>query len=180
MVVCFIGHRTIENAEQLKTKLLDTLTTLISDGADTFLFGSKSEFDSLCWHVVTELQTQFPNIQRVSYNAPHESAITSQKERLHLEQISSRLMGGEVHFKDYEGAVNSQKSLNATKDAYIMRNQEMIDNSDVCVIYYNKDYLPPRRKQSKRYISDYQPRSGTAVAYTYAKQKKKTIINLFD
>lgn len=53
-----------------------------------------------------------------------------------------------------------------------MRNQDMIDHSDVCVFYYNKDYLPPKRKQSSRNIVDYQPRSGTAVAFTYAQRKK--------
>ena len=179
MTVCFIGHRTIANAEQIKSRLLDILSTLIGKGADTFLFGSRSQFDSLCWNVVTELQTQCPNIKRVSYNTPHETAITSKEERQHLEAIYSKLVGGEVHLKYYESAVHSQKCVNATKDTYIMRNQDMIDDSDVCVFYYDKNYLPPRRKQSKRHILDYQPKSGTAVAFAYAKQKKKTIINVF-
>lgn len=180
MIICFIGHRAMQNVEQVRVKLRETISRLILAGADTFLFGSRSAFDTLCWQVVTELQTQYPNTKRVSYNAPHESAITSKEERQQLEQISSKLVGSEVRLKDYEAAVNSQKSINATKDTYIMRNQEMIDNSDVCVFYYNKDYLPPRRKQSKRNVFDYQPRSGTSVAYAYAKRKKKTIINLFD
>ena len=180
MRIAFIGHRTVVDATQVKIRLIEVIERLIADGADTFLFGSRSEFDRLCWEVVTELQAQHPNITRVSYNAPHESAITSKEERQHLEQIFSKLTGGDVHLADYDSAVNSRKSMNATKDAYIMRNQEMIDNSDVCVFYYNKDYLPPRRKQSKRSVLDYQPQSGTAVAFEYAKRKKKTIINLFD
>lgn len=56
MTVCFIGHRTIENAEQIKVKLFSLLSKLISDCADIFLFGSRSDFDSLCWEVVTELK----------------------------------------------------------------------------------------------------------------------------
>lgn len=179
MVICFIGHRTIENAEQVKTKLLDILSTLIANGADTFLFGSKSEFDSLCWEVVTQLQTQHPNIKRISYNTAHETAFTSKKERQHYEQLCSRFAGDEVHFKDYESAVNSQKSQNATKNTYIMRNQDMIDNCDVCVFYYDKDYLPPRRKLSQKHVLDYQPQSGTALSYTYATRKKKMVLNLF-
>lgn len=179
MKVCFIGHRTVANAEQLKTRVIETIERLIADGADTFLFGSRSDFDSLCWEVVTELQKQHPNIKRVSYNAPHETAITSKEERQQLEQISSKVVGSEVHLKDYESAVDSQKSMSATQKAYIMRNQDMIDDSDVCLFYYNKDYLPPRRKQSKRHVLDYQPRSGTAIAFTYAKRKKKKTINLF-
>lgn len=180
MRVCFIGHRTVTDAVQIRIRLMETIERLILDGANTFLFGSRSDFDSLCWEVVTELQAQYPNSKRVSYNVPYESAITSREERQQLEQISSKLVGSAVRLKDYEAAVNSQKSINATKDTYIMRNQEMIDNSDVCVFYYNKDYLPPRRKQSKRHVLDYQPQSGTAVAFEYAMRKKKTIINLFD
>ncbi len=43
MTVCFIGHRTVDNAKQLKTKLLDTLSMLIAKGADTFIFGSRRQ-----------------------------------------------------------------------------------------------------------------------------------------
>ena len=179
MIVCFIGHRTIANAEQIKTKLLYTVSTLIADGADTFLFGSKSQFDSLCWQVITELQKQHPNVKRVSYNTPHETAFTSRDERQRYEQIYLQIAGRKVNFREYDNAIDSQKAMNATKDTYIMRNQDMIDDSDVCVFYYDKDYLPPKRKQSPKDIADYQPQSGTAVAFAYAKQKKKRIINVF-
>lgn len=180
MVVCFVGHRTIDNAKQLKTRLTATIARLITDGADTFLFGSHSQFDSLCWEIVTEQQKQYPSIQRVNYTAPHETVFTSKEERQRFELIVSKLVGKEVTLKEYESAVSSLKSTNATKDTYVMRNQDMIDNSDVCVFYYNPDYLPPRRKQSQRHVLDYQPHSGTALAYGYAKRKKKTIINVFD
>ena len=176
--VCFIGHRTVVNAEQVRTKLFDILSTLISNGADNFLFGSRSDFNTLCWEVVTKLQEQFPHIKRISYNAPHETAFTSKEEREQCEQFFSQMVKHEVHYTDYEEAVRSEKSLHANKNAYIMRNQEMIDASDVCVFYYNKDYLPPKRKATNKFLPDYQPKSGTAIAYAYALQKKKRIINL--
>ena len=178
MIVCFIGHRVVAEAEQLKICLIETVSRLISDGADTFLFGSRSEFDDLCWEIVTEMQKQHPNIKRIKYTAPYESSFTSQEERKRFEQVVLQLTGKEINCKDYESAVTSQKSANATKNTYVMRNQDMIDNSDVCVFYYNKEYLPPRRKQAKRNVTDYQPQSGTAVAYIYAKRKNKKIINL--
>lgn len=56
----------------------------------------------------------------------------------------------------------------------------MIDNSDVCVFYYNKDYLPPIRKAQSKFLPDYQPKSGTAIAFQYAISKKKKILNMFD
>ena len=53
-----------------------------------------------------------------------------------------------------------------------------------CVFYYNPSYLPPKRKHSKRDISEYQPKSGTRLAWGYAAQKKHggkdiTIINFY-
>lgn len=179
MIICFIGHRTIDNHEQVKSKLFDTLSTLILNGADTFLFGSKSEFDALCWAVVTELKEQYSHIKRIVYLAPHETAFTSKKERERYEQLLSQIGKRNACFADYEEAVTSQKSLKSRKNSYIMRNQEMIDNSDICVFYFNKDYLPPMQKHSNKYLPDHRPESGTARAFAYATQKKKDICNIF-
>lgn len=179
MIVCFIGHRAVNDANQVKIRLIGTVSSLINEGADTFLFGSRSDFDSLCWEVVTKLQEQFPHLKRISYNTPHETAFTSKEERESYEKFFSQMTKREIHYTDYEEAVRSEKSLNANKNAYIMRNQEMIDNSDVCVFYFNKDYLPPKRNASSRFLPDYQPKSGTAIAYAYAVQKKKQIYNIF-
>ena len=45
---CFIGHRTINETEELKLKLNEIIEKLIVDEkVDTFLFGSKSRFDGL-------------------------------------------------------------------------------------------------------------------------------------
>ena len=68
--------------------------------------------------------------------------------------------------------------INAGKAAYVERNYEMIDNSSYCIIYYDENYMPPRRKNSRRELFDYQPKSGTAVAYDYAIKKGQNIINL--
>jgi len=56
----------------------------------------------------------------------------------------------------------------------------MINHSKYCVVYYDENYLPPRRKTGRRDLFDYQPKSGTAVAYDYSVKKKKEIINLFE
>ena len=67
---------------------------------------------------------------------------------------------------------------NAGRASYVERNQEMINKSKFCVVYYDENYLPPRRKSSRRDLFDYQPKSVTAVAYDYAMKKKKHIINI--
>ena len=55
----------------------------------------------------------------------------------------------------------------------------MIDQSDFCIFYYDENYLPPRRKKANADLLDYQPKSGTAVAYNYSLQKKKQIKNFY-
>lgn len=179
MIACFIGHRMVTDAEQLKIRLTETVTKLIEDGIDTFLFGSRSEFNDICWCVVTELQERFPNIKRIKFNVPHEVAFTSKAERENCEMLFLKFAHKEVHYTDYEEAFDSEKSSRAGKNAYIMRNEEMIDRSDVCVFYYNKDYLPPKRKPTNKYLSVRQTKSGTAIAFAYATQKKKRIINTY-
>ena len=67
----------------------------------------------------------------------------------------------------------------AGKAAYVERNQAMIRASDFCVFYFNDEYLPESRKESKKAITSYQPKSGTRLAFDYAKANGKTIINLY-
>ena len=55
----------------------------------------------------------------------------------------------------------------------------MIQASDFCVFYFNDEYLPESRKESKKAITSYQPKSGTRLAFDYAKANGKTIINLY-
>ena len=45
---CFFGHRTINETEELKSKLIEIIEKLIVDErVDTFLFGSKSRLFNL-------------------------------------------------------------------------------------------------------------------------------------
>jgi len=57
----------------------------------------------------------------------------------------------------------------------IIKQRLKIDQSDFCLFYYDENYLPPKRKWAKRDLFEYQPQSGTALAYKYAQQKKKNI-----
>ena len=43
---------------------------------------------------------------------------------------------------------------------------------------YDENYAPPRRRNSRRDLTDYQPKSGTRLAYDYAVKKGKEIINV--
>ena len=161
---CFFGHRMIEVTDELVNRLEKVVDDLIVEKkVDTFLFGSKSQFDKLCLHVVTELKKKYPHIRRIYVRAEFPNID---------EDYTSYLL------KRYDHTYYPERMINARKAVYVERNYEMIDNSSYCVIYYDENYMPPRRKNSRRDLFDYQPKSGTAVAYDYAVRKGKSIINL--
>ncbi len=170
----FFGHRDTPQTEELKQKVRETIERLIvEEGVDTFLFGSRSKFDELCHIVVTELKEKYPHIQRIAYLCKHESGCLAGKGEEERQRVK-RLYGRDVYVEEFEQIKELDKINSAGKAAYVERNQLMIDDSDYCAFYYNPDYLPKKRKHSKWSISDYQPKSGTALAYEYA--KNKTII----
>ena len=180
---CFIGHRTIEQTDELLALLTDTIRRLIlEEGVCYFLFGSRSAFDDLCHRIVTEFQQEFPNIVRVAYTRRSEYAVKAE-EKVKMERTWATILKTEVKLKDYDAEVQSDRVFSDGKASYVERNQEMIDDSDFCVFYYNESYLPPRRKRSNRDLSSYQPKSGTQLAYEYAIQKSKktdkVVINTF-
>ena len=80
----------------------------------------------------------------------------------------------------YEDSICPYGIAVAGKVAYVERNQEMIQASDFCVFYFNGEYLQASRKESKKAITSYQPKSGTGLAFDYAKAHGKTIINLYE
>ena len=73
MIVAFIGHRYTDITPQLKTRLLETIESLIvNEKADTFLFGSKSEFNDICYETVTQLKNKYPHIKRIYVRGEYE------------------------------------------------------------------------------------------------------------
>jgi len=180
---CFIGHRTIEQSDELLNMLNTTIRRLIiEEGVQYFLFGSRSAFDDLCHGIVTELQKEYPHLVRVAYTRRSEYAVKAE-EKEQMERSWSSLLKRDVKLKDYDAEVQSERVYSAGKASYVERNREMIDASDFCIFYYNENYAPPQRKRANRDLSTYQPKSGTRLAYEYAVQKsKKTdkiIINSF-
>ena len=67
---CFIGHRKINETDRLKSNLKSAIIDLIvNKGVCTFLFGSKSAFNDLCFEIVSEIKIDYPNIQRIYVRA---------------------------------------------------------------------------------------------------------------
>ena len=136
---------------------------LIKNGTTNFIFGDHSAFDDLCYDLVTELKEKYPEIKWINFRCDYEDT---------NDYTMQFLIVG------YEESICPKGVGNAGRASYVERNQAMIRESDVCIFYYNENYLPSRRKYGKSYLTDYQPKSGTAASYAYAVQKKKTIYNL--
>ena len=150
---CFFGHRKIEETSELTKRLKNVIENLIvKNNVNVFLFGSKSEFNSLCLNVVTELKEKYPQIIRIYVRAEYEIINDSYQNYL---------------LKSYEKTYYPEKIKGAGKASYIKRNYEMIDKSKYCVVYYDEYYAPPRGK------------SGTKIAYYYAVKEKREIINVY-
>ncbi len=148
---CFIGHREINETDDLIFQLNSTIKQLITEKkVNTFLFGSKSRFNSLCYEQVTKLKEKHPDIIRVYVRAEFPDIDDSYKKYL---------------LARYEETYFPETILRAGKSVYVKRNQEMIDKREFCIFYYIEDYSPENRK------------SGTKTAVDYALRKnKKTII----
>ena len=147
---CFIGHRQIKEIERLRNATYKTVENLICEqGMDTFLFGSKSRFNSLCYEVVTDLKEKYPDIKRVYVRAEFPEITEDYKAYL-LER--------------YEDTYYPPKILGAGRAVYVERNREMVDQSALCIAYCDEEYSPKNRK------------SGTKQMVEYALAHKKNII----
>ncbi len=149
---CFIGHRIIFEGEQFEAELFEIVEELIlKKNVDTFLFGSKSHFNTITLKVVAKLKEKYPHIKRVYVRAEYPYIGESYKKYL---------------LQNYEDTYYPSKIHSAGRAAYIERNYEMIDNSHFCIMYYAEQYISSNRK------------SGTKIAVEYAVKRGKEIINV--
>lgn len=147
---CFIGHRKIEDTLELRRELYDSIERLITEEkVDTFLFGSKSRFNDLCYGLLTAIKEKHPHIKRIYVRAEYSYIDDSYKEYL---------------LKYYEDTYYPEKIIGAGKAVYVERNCEMINNSRFCIFYCDELNAPTTRK------------SGTKIALDYAVRNKKEII----
>lgn len=149
---CFFGHRKIEATDEVRRKIYEIAEEMIvHKGVETFLFGSKSDFDKLCLSVVTQLKEKYSQIRRIYIRAEFQYINDDYKAYL---------------LQNYEDTYYPEQLSGAGRAVYIKRNQIMIDRADMCVVYYKSSENSGKTK------------SGTAIAYAYAQKKKKDIINV--
>ena len=146
---CVFGHRIINETVELRTKLIKTIERLITkENVDTFLFGSKSRFNSLCYELVTNLKEKYPHIKRIYVRA--EFPVINDDYKAYLLEL-------------YEDTFYPEKIKGSGRAAYVERNYEMINKSKYCIVYYDEANAPTTRK------------SGTRIALDYAIKRKRRI-----
>lgn len=149
---CFFGHRTINKAEELESRLYEIIKKLIIENSvDTFLFGSKSRFNSLCLKTVTEIKKEYPHIKRIYVRAEYPDISEEYKNYL---------------LETYDDTYYPESIIGAGRAVYIERNREMINKSSFCIVFYDTSCAPTTRK------------SGTKIALDYAVKHNKQIIVL--
>lgn len=147
-VVAFIGHRKVERTKALVQRLQEIIITLIEkDNVDTFLFCSRSEFDNLCYETVSKLKEINPYIKRVYVRAEYEYIDKNYTDYL-LSFYEKTFFPDIVH--------------GAGLLSYVVRNQVMVDMSDILVVYCDVNYNPSTK--TKR---------DSIMAAQYAQKKKK-------
>lgn len=147
----FFGHREVIGDSELYEELCRLVKELVEKkDIETFLFGSRSRFDSLCYNAVSCIKEQYQNIKRVYVRAEY-PFITKEYE--------------EYLLKDYEYTYYPDKMIGAGRAVYVERNIEIINNSEYCIFYYN-----PNRDIKQ---------SGTKKAYDYALRKGVKTYNLY-
>ena len=140
----------MNETEELRTRIAEVVERLITDEkVDTFLFGSKSQFDSFCLEIVTEMKEKYPHVKRIYVRAGFP----------YINDDYLRYL-----LKSYDDTYYPEKLHDAGKAAYVERNFEMINNSKYCIVYYDEQNTPTTRK------------SGTKIALDYAIKKGREVI----
>ena len=120
----FFGHYKIEITDDLKHLLHTKIESLILDGFSTFLFGGLSEFDDLCYKIVSLLKTKYSHIERVFCFYNEKDLAKPPKWTKDLE---------------YDRFTYFPLSFNWWYKRIYFRNCEMILNSDYVIFYVSHE-----------------------------------------
>jgi len=148
---CFTGHRRIlpEHIREIRGVISEVLRGLYETGFRTFISGGAVGFDLIAAEVVIELREDFPDMKLVmALPCKNQHERWSRADKFKYEKILD--------------AADETVFLCETYCTGCMhlRNKYLVDNSDICVAYYN-------------YRS-----GGTAYTVNYARDKGIDVINV--
>ena len=148
---CFTGHRRIpqERILTIRNNLKDVVVSAIKDGYLYFGAGGALGFDTLAAQTVLELKKQYVQIRLI----------------LVLPCLSQTIYWREQDISEYERIKRCADkvvytSQEYTRDCMNKRNRHLVDNSGLCICYFNEET------------------GGTAYTVNYAKAQGLRIISL--
>ncbi|MBQ8615728.1 MAG: hypothetical protein IJ415_04105 [Clostridia bacterium] len=166
---CIIGHRKIIQTDKFKEEVKNKLENLIvNNNVNTFLFGSNSEFNDLCYNIIFKLKEKFPKIKMIFYPTKVETAFTYDE----FKEIEHKIKNGKKFSSKIFDEIKEKEVVNNAnyKYSYVIRNKCLIDDSDMCLFYYNLGEFVGAE------FAGYRIKSGTKIAYEYAEKENKKII----
>ncbi len=145
---CF-GHSKVNITDELIARTRIEIDKAVADGVRIFLFGGRSDFDDLCYDLVTEKRNAEPQLDI---------------KRVFCFALDEQLRKPPRWFikKEYEALECPTKSFDYWYTSIYYRNLAMIDQSDLILFWVEKREI-----------------SGAYKTYRYAVKKQKNIINLF-
>ncbi len=146
--VAFFGHRYIENPSLFEKQLQNLIQRLIDENEFVeFLVGKNGDFDRIVSSIISRLQKERDD------NSSH---------ILVLPYSTTEYLNNKKYFEDFynEIRISYTAEIGHPKSAFLKRNREMIDLSDLIVCYVRKN------------------KGGAYQALKYATASGKIIINL--
>ena len=146
--VSLFGHRIIEDHNTVESKLYELLRIVMQNGSREieFLVGRNGDFDLMAASVIRKLKKETGNDNAfLALILPYETA---------------ELRNNAEAFESYYDSIEICDSQNF-KYAIVARNHEMIDRSDMVVVYVKNES------------------GGAYQALKYAEKNQKRIINLY-
>ena len=160
---CFVGHRKVKNYNATKDKVKVIVENLITkEGVSVFLLGSKSEFNTLCYEVITELKKVHKHIERIYVRAEFPYIDDEYKNYL---------------LEYYEQTYYPEKIIKSGRACYVERNYEMIENSAYCIVCFDEAHTQQKGDTGNK--GNIKAKSGTKLACEFAKRKKRNVFNVF-
>ena len=142
MVVAFIGVDNHQRTAKLAIQIWKTLTALLNEGANNFLFNNDNDLDRDCRVVVSQLKKRHPKIKMHYYHG-----------------IFDYDVGYIDWMKEFYDEVHPPKGIPLKR---YFRNCAMIDKCDVLVTYCTNDEL---QSESKSFTA-------VAIEYALYKKKR--------
>lgn len=142
---CFFGNKKIKASKKLEIKIDMLIEELLNQNFFRFLFVGRGEFNRYCRNAVLKAKMSGKNVESIFFQSYF---------------VSEEL---DRHLLEYYDRVLTEKYEDAKEFALIASCQDMIDHSDLVVMYFDRENLD---KES-------------CMAFLYAKKKKKEIVNVF-